>query len=53
MYRQHGFQDFVLLFCVWLGGVLLYGFQIVWFGAARVGEASLALGRRLVKRPGS
>lgn len=48
--RKQGFHDFFLLFLVWLGGILLYGFQSVWFGTAQAGEASLEWGRRLVRR---
>jgi hypothetical protein len=53
MHRKPGFKDFFLLFLVWLGGILLYGFQLAWFGTAHAGEASLAWGRKLVKRPSS
>lgn len=47
---SEGFKDFFLLFLVWLGGVLLYGFQLAWFGTAQAGERSLEWGRRLIKR---
>jgi hypothetical protein len=52
MHRKPGFKDFFLLSLVWLGGILLYGFQRAWFGTAHAGEASIAWGRKLVKRPG-
>jgi hypothetical protein len=50
MHRKQGFKDFFLLFLVWLGGILLYASQLAWFGTAHAGEASLAWGRKLVKR---
>ena len=50
MHRKQGFKDFFLLFLVWLGGILLYGFQLAWFGTAQAGEASIEWGRKLVRR---
>jgi len=50
MHAKSGFKDFFLLFLVWLGGNLLYGFQLAWFGTAQAGEASIDWGRRLVRR---